>query len=287
MTASSGWHSARILTFCLGVCVSGQVLRADPADTERHRVNLEELASALDAGMRTASVKSVTVADFLSSDGRSSDLAWYISGKLSDALRKDIVDSNGPRFVSRGALADSKLTSEEMNSREALARTGAIWGVAAIVTGTVEISANKFIVKAVVRNVTDGAVIVEAAQDVPHLRILEILLPQGSDQESAHLKTIGADGVVAPTCQYCPIPQYSEDARTAKIQSAKVTLMVTVSTNGEAIKVALTKNPGFGLGEKAIEDVSEWKFRPAMQNGKPVTVEVPVEVEFHLSDVKA
>jgi TonB family protein len=284
MAFTSIRFTPRILTLFLSVlCFPVSTLCARPGDAEKHRVNLGELASTLDTGMRTAGVKSVAVADFLGADGSSSDLTWYISGKLSDAVRKDIADSNGPRFVSRGALADSKLTIEEMNSLEALARTAAIWGVAAIVTGTVEISADKYVVKATVRNVSDGSVVVTAGQDLPHLRILDLLLPGGIDQEGVHAKTVGADGVVAPACQYCPIPSYSEDARAAKIQTAKVTLMVTVSTKGEAIKVALTKNPGFGLGEKAIEDVSEWKFSPAMQNGKPVTVAVPVEVEFKLS----
>jgi hypothetical protein len=59
--------------------------------------------------------------------------------------------------------------------------------------------------------------------------------------------------------------------------------MVTVSAKGEAIKLSMTKDPGFGFGENAIEDVSEWKFQPAMQNGKPVTVAVPIEVEFSMS----
>jgi hypothetical protein len=284
MALSSIRFTPRILTLILSVLYFPvSTLCARPGDVEKHRVNLGELASLLDNGMRTAGVKSVTVADFLGVDGRSSDLTRYISGKLSDALRKDIVDSNGPRFVSRSALADSKLTIEEMNSPEALVRTGAVWGVAAIVTGTVEISPDKYVVKATVRNVADGSAVLAASQDIPHLRILDLLLPGGLSQESAPVKTVGADGVIAPACEYCPMPQYSEDARAAKIQTAKVTLIVTVSTKGEAIKVALTKDPGFGLGEIAIEDVSEWKFRPATQNGKPVTVAVPVDIEFKLS----
>jgi len=284
MTRNSIRQSFRILALCLSIlCLPARTWCARPGDPEKHRVNLDQLASTLIAGMRTAGVKSATVADFLGTDGHGSDLAWYVSGKLSDAISKDIVDSNGPRFISRGTLADSKLTVEEMNSREALARTAAVWGVAAVVTGTVETSNDKYVVKAAVRNVTDGSIVVQASQDVPHLRILDLLLPEGLNQESAHAKTVGADGVGTPACQYCPLPSYSEDARAAKIQTARVTLTVTVSAKGEAVKVAVTKNPGFGLGEKAIEDVSEWKFLPAMQNGKPVTVAVPVDIEFRLS----
>jgi hypothetical protein len=276
--------SAQILILFLCVLsLPSRGLGAHSTDAEKHHLDLDALATTLATGLRTADVKSVTVADFVGADGRGNDLTWYLSGKVSDALRKDIAAPDGPRFLSRGVLTDTKLTAAEMSSPEALARVGGIWGVAAIVTGTVEIYDDKYVIKAIVRSVSDGSVVVTADQDLPRIRILDLLMPEGVDQESVHLKTIGADGVTTPTCQYCPIPNYSEDARAAKLQTAKVILMVTVSTKGQAIKIALTKHPGFGLAEKAIEDVSEWKFQPAMQNGKPVTVAVPVEVEFRLS----
>jgi protein TonB len=37
-----------------------------------------------------------------------------------------------------------------------------------------------------------------------------------------------------------------------------------------------------GLDEKAIETVKTWKFDPAMKDGKPVAVQIIVEVAFHL-----
>jgi outer membrane biosynthesis protein TonB len=43
------------------------------------------------------------------------------------------------------------------------------------------------------------------------------------------------------------------------------------------------KDPGMGLGEKAVESVRNWKFRPATgPNGKVVAVIVPIEVTFRL-----
>jgi TonB family protein len=284
MTSASVRQSLRILSVWLGVFVlSIYTAHARPDDVEKHPVNLDELAAALDKGMQAASVKSVAVADFLGSDGRNSELTWYLSGRLSDALRKSIGESTVPRFVSRASLPDPKLTVEEVSSPEALARIGGIWGVAAIVTATVEFSEDKYILKATVRNVSNGSVVTVANQEIPHLRFLDLLTPQGVGDESAHLKTIGVDGVLPPVCQYCPIPGYSEDARAAKIQIARLTLTVTVSTKGEPIKVVLNKDPGYGLGEVAIEGVSEWRFKPAMQNGKPVAVAVPVEVSFNLA----
>jgi len=275
--------AAQVLTlFLLGLSQPSIGRCAGPAETGKNHVNLEALATTLNAGLRTAGVKSVAVADFVSADGRGNGFTWYLSGKVSDALRKDIAETPGLRFVSRGALTDSKLTTEEMSSPTDLARIGAIWGVAAIVTGTIEVYPDRYVVKAIAKNVSDGSTIVTADQDIPRRHFLDLLLPEGTDQETAHLKTIGVDGVSAPVCVYCPVPGYSDDALAAKVQTAKVTLTITVSTKGEPIKVVLDKSPGFGLGEKAIEDISEWKFHPAMQNGKPVTVAVPIDVFFNL-----
>jgi outer membrane biosynthesis protein TonB len=37
-----------------------------------------------------------------------------------------------------------------------------------------------------------------------------------------------------------------------------------------------------GLDEKAIDNVKNWKFEPALKDGKPVPAKIAVEVDFHL-----
>jgi protein TonB len=36
-----------------------------------------------------------------------------------------------------------------------------------------------------------------------------------------------------------------------------------------------------GLDEKAVEGVHQYKFKPAMRNGKPVRVELTIAINFH------
>jgi len=39
---------------------------------------------------------------------------------------------------------------------------------------------------------------------------------------------------------------------------------------------------GHGLDQKAIDAVKQWTFQPAQKDGKPVDVQISVEVVFHL-----
>lgn len=92
----------------------------------------------------------------------------------------------------------------------------------------------------------------------------------------------GINGVGVPVCLYCPIPQYSDEARKAKYQGT-VVLQVTITTDGRAVNISVVKGPGLGLEEKAIEAVRSWRFKPAVgPNGRPVPTIVPIEVTFRL-----
>jgi hypothetical protein len=144
-----------------------------------------------------------------------------------------------------------------------LKRIGSVWGVAAIITGTVEISWQQYLISATLRRATDGVAIAALSQGIPHARILDLLSPAGLDPQAALPQRPGVNGVNVPGCAYCPIPQYSEKGHKAGITSARVILSVTISTEGNAIKIGVTKDAGYGFTEKAIEDVSDWKFRPA------------------------
>ncbi|ABF42134.1 outer membrane transport energization protein TonB [Candidatus Koribacter versatilis Ellin345] len=88
-------------------------------------------------------------------------------------------------------------------------------------------------------------------------------------------------GVSAPRAIYAPDPQYSEEARKAKMQGV-VVLALVVGADGRTHDVKIARTLGMGLDEKAIEAVKTWKFEPALKDGHPVSVLVSVEVNFHL-----
>jgi len=76
-------------------------------------------------------------------------------------------------------------------------------------------------------------------------------------------------------------PQYSEEARKARYQGT-VVLEAVVQKDGSVQIVRVVRSLGFGLDEKAIEALRQWKFSPAKQNGVPVAVSLNIEVNFNL-----
>ena len=88
-------------------------------------------------------------------------------------------------------------------------------------------------------------------------------------------------GVSAPRATYAPDPEYSEEARKAKYQGTCV-LWLIVGPDGRPRDIKVTRTLGLGLDEKAVEAVKQWKFDPAIKDGKPVAVQISVEVSFRL-----
>lgn len=87
--------------------------------------------------------------------------------------------------------------------------------------------------------------------------------------------------VMAPKVLVAPEPEFSEEARKAKF-SGDVQVYLVVDENGMPSHVRVARGVGMGLDEKAIEAVRQYKFKPAMLNGKPVKVDLYVNVNFQI-----
>ncbi len=109
----------------------------------------------------------------------------------------------------------------------------------------------------------------------------------GTSQEPAHwlapqnqLYHVGGD-VSAPQLIYAPDPEFTEKARKAKYQGVCV-LSLIVDEQGNPQRVQVVRHLGMGLDKKAVEAVRQYRFRPAMLHGRPVPVEVNIEVNFRI-----
>lgn len=93
---------------------------------------------------------------------------------------------------------------------------------------------------------------------------------------------IGGD-VIAPVLIQKIEPQYTEDARHAKL-SGTVLLFVIIDENGVPRNIRVLRPLGMGLDEKAIEAVTQWRFRPGNKAGVPVATQAQIQVNFRLLD---
>jgi len=87
--------------------------------------------------------------------------------------------------------------------------------------------------------------------------------------------------VTPPRAIFMPDPPFSEQARKKKIQGV-IVLSLTVGVDGNAHNITVERGLGYGLDEKAVETVSQWKFKPALKDGEPIERRINVEVNFRL-----
>jgi TonB family protein len=59
-------------------------------------------------------------------------------------------------------------------------------------------------------------------------------------------------------------------------------LKIIVTPEGKVARIKVERVIGFGLDQKAVNAVCQWKFTPALREGQPVAVQITVEVTFRL-----
>ncbi len=94
-------------------------------------------------------------------------------------------------------------------------------------------------------------------------------------------KISASGGMTPPRPVQSPEPEYSEEARLAKIQGT-VYVSLEVGPDGLARNIQVLQGIGLGLDESAVEAIKQWIFQPATKDGQPVTVAASVEVNFRL-----
>lgn len=98
------------------------------------------------------------------------------------------------------------------------------------------------------------------------------------DKAPSPVRKIGG-GVSTPIVIHSVPPEYSPEAKAAKTEGI-VLVNLIVDQQGIPQNVHVVRGLGNGLDEKAVEAVSQYRFKPAMENGSPVRVELNVEVNF-------
>jgi protein TonB len=87
--------------------------------------------------------------------------------------------------------------------------------------------------------------------------------------------------VTTPVPLRRPPPAYTAEAMRARLQGI-VVLNCVVRPDGRCsdIRVMKSLDMVFGLDQQAIASAREWRFRPGMRMGEPVSVLVTLEIGF-------
>lgn len=116
---------------------------------------------------------------------------------------------------------------------------------------------------------------------------VEILIgvPEPPPQAEPGPQLAGVGGITNPVRieESYVQPQYPELARIARIQG-NVILQAVIHREGGVGEIAVLRSthPGVGFEDAATEAVSQWRYEPATQNGRPVEVYFTIIVEFIL-----
>jgi len=104
---------------------------------------------------------------------------------------------------------------------------------------------------------------------------------QSSPPGPAIVLTSNPVGITPPHLIVAPDPNYPDAARRAKVQGV-VLVGCTIGVDGTVTSASILQSLRKDLDASALEAIRLWKFEPAIKDGKPVAVQVRVEVAFHL-----
>jgi TonB family protein len=101
-----------------------------------------------------------------------------------------------------------------------------------------------------------------------------------TDAAGTPVRRIGG-GISPPELAIQVAPEFTPEAKKAKFHGSVVVGCI-IDEQGLPEDVHIVRGIGQGLNDKAIEAVKQYKFKPAMEDGKPVPVKLNIEVNFQL-----
>jgi TonB family protein len=281
-------------TMCLLFTSSATAREDAPALPRAAQEQMDSLASRVAEQIRQSKIDpefpKIFVIDFSNAGDKqfsklgtllADDLAQSLAGLASDFQVQD-------RKAFNAYLKENWMGLEELQSEAVCLTLARSMGGAGVVRGTIEIDANQQIRISVsidgLRTTWSGDAqfpVTEALQQLLKQPAVSYeRSPSGIPAEPGILQP-RVGGASLPVCVFCPSPDYTDLARTAKYRGT-VELSLIVTKDGVVNSVLVLKGAPFSLTQKAIDAVQKWKFKPAKFQGQSVPVRVPVDIEFQL-----
>jgi protein TonB len=104
-------------------------------------------------------------------------------------------------------------------------------------------------------------------------------LPAASSADTSAPLKIGGD-VLPPKLIYSVQPVFKPRLFHSNPRSGIVLVGLTLPADGTPVDIHIIKSGGSYFDKIALTTVSQYRFQPATQNGKPVPVKLNVQVNF-------
>ena len=104
--------------------------------------------------------------------------------------------------------------------------------------------------------------------------------PKNAEPVKRPVYKLGEDGVTAPVLVRDVKPQYTADAKARGVQgTVEVSAIVKADGTVDA-DVRVIRSLDTDLDQQAIIATRQWTFKPGTKDGKPVDVQVNIELTF-------
>jgi TonB family protein len=274
LTSRLGWLVARVCLMPL-MCFAFGFGGSSFAQTD-----FSALAQHVGKSLYDAHIHTTIIGDFVGEEDGANLQGVLLADRLWFAL---LASQKGFQTLNRNLLRGNLYSqhSRGVSFRTAELEAARAAGAEVLIAGKIEQQKKALRLIVTSLNVSNGKKLDETEISVSRTQSLDRLARQVI-RPSGPVYLVGQNGVSAPECVYCPLPEYSDKARQKKLQGTVVVTAI-IGRSGRAQEVGEIRGLSDGLTEQAIKVVRQWQFKPAQDlNGKSVAIMVPVDVTFHL-----
>jgi TonB-like protein len=248
---------------------------------------VQTLSETLRKRAAESKVKSLAVADFVTTGGSASPEGLYFADLLYSYL-----DEPPKRFtlLHRDAVGHfldvHNIAPGSLATANILEQAGESLGAGVILTRTVGAGEQSLVIHALLIRVADGNVIGDASTVIPQDAFNRTLRTHPEPPKLSTIISVTDKGVHAPEFLDLPAPQFRgpADAKNSGSETTfMVSLLLTISAEGRLASLQVGKGGGPEFSEIAWRSARAWRFKPGVdRSGTPVALQIPMQVIFHI-----
>jgi len=247
---------------------------------------MDALAAKMADAISQGQDKTVTVFDFQGPDYKFTELGQRLADEFSAALSKSTTNltvMNRLRVPADdgelAVLADHDFSYERAQEIRA----------DGLVLGKLSLEGEDLSVKVEFCHTSNRKKLFDFSAVIPLTdEMIRLLRKHVGENAFSNYPRGGDKGYSQPSCIYCRRADMTDELvkhvrATGRKYDGSVVLEVLVEVDGSIQNIRVLKELPYGLTDKAVGAAQKWKFKPATgPDGRPVTVAVPIEVQFHL-----